>query len=70
MAKKYIMVRIPLEAYKNLEKKQDKMQKVVQNIIRKPVNIPMTKVILAVSENPSEIKDDYLMSKIRKRRRR
>jgi hypothetical protein len=68
MAKKYVAVRMPVEAYNNLNFKKRKIEKVVRQITNKKINIPLTKIIIAVSENPINLTDDYVL-KLAKRKR-
>lgn len=67
MSKKYVAVRMPVEAYKNFQEKQKKMETTVFKIIRKVRKIPLTKVFIATSENPIILDDDYLMKLVKKK---
>lgn len=68
MVRRYRIVRIPEEAWNNLELKQRRMQDTINRIVRKPIKIPITKVLLAVSENEVNIGDDYLVRLTKSRR--
>lgn len=70
MVKKYIAVRVPVEAYNNLNIKKKKMEQVVNQITRKQIRIPLTKVLIAVSENPIDLSDNYLLKLAKKKRRK
>jgi len=68
MVKKYIAVRFPKEAYENLQRKKKRMEEVVRQITGKQQTIPLTKVIIALSNKPLTIHDDSLLKLIRKKR--
>lgn len=68
--RKYVPVRMPLEAYKNYLKRQEKMEQVVKRITRKVVRIPLTKVFVVSSENPINLPDEYVLGLSKKRRRK
>jgi len=66
---KYRQVRFPADAYEKLLDKQLKMQGILQVITRKQhIRIPLTKVLIAVTETPNDMKDDYLLNLWRKKR--
>lgn len=70
MAKKYIAVRMPIKAYQNFMDKKFKMEGVISQVIRRKMNIPLTKVFMAVSENPIEIDDEYMLKLTRRRKKK
>lgn len=68
MAKKYVPVRMPLEAYNNVILKRKKMVDAVKQISNKKINIPLTTVWKMISENPMHLPDEYLIKKVKKKR--
>ncbi len=69
--RKYIHVRMPLEAYKNYTKRQARMENVVKQITRKKVvRIPLTKIFEVSATAPINLPDDYVLKLTKKRRKR
>lgn len=66
MVKKYRLVRVPMEAIRGFEKKKEKMERTVKNYTGKVVKIPMTKVMIAVANNPSEIHEKRVIRLVKK----
>jgi len=65
----YVPFRMPKIAYDNLVNKKLKMENFVRMITkRKVVRIPLTKVIIAVSENPITLPEDYVLKLALKKR--
>lgn len=62
---KYVAVRMPKEAYDNFVNKKRRMEGAVKKIIRKRVRIPLTKVFIAISENPITLPDDYVIKMVK-----
>ena len=52
MAMQYRKVNIPVVVMENLKKKQERMQQVLFEITGKNTRIPLTKVMIAVSQKP------------------
>lgn len=67
MAMKYKKVDVPVIVMDNLKKKQKEMERMFKEITGKKKRIPMTKVMIAVSQKPTWIDNDELM-KLPKRR--
>jgi hypothetical protein len=61
MAKKYIAVRVSLEAYKSFKIKQKNMNEMYRKITGKKKAIPLTKVINVSSKEPIFINDRELI---------
>ena len=69
MTRKYVHIRVPIKAYENLVNKQTKMEQTVRQIVNRPVSVPLTKVLLAITENPINLPDNYLVSLTKRRRK-
>jgi len=54
---RYVGVRMPLEAYKNYKKRQEKMEKAVNQITKKMITIPLTTVFEVSSTAPINLDD-------------
>lgn len=65
MVKKYKMVRVPIEAIKGFKDKKIKMEKTIKNYTGKVINVPMTKVMTFVANNPTEIHENQLTKIVR-----
>ncbi len=63
---KLVKVWIPISALKNFKIKQEEMQKRFQQLTGKERRIPMTKVYLAVSQNPIFVLDNQLIEMIKR----
>lgn len=57
MAMQYRKVNVPIIVIQNLKKKQIQMQQVVKDITGKDRRIPLTKVMVAVSQKPIYLMD-------------
>ena len=68
MSNKYVNVRFPKEAYDNFKDKKNKMEEVVTQLIGKKLEIPMTKILIAVSKKPITIHDEQLLKLIKKKK--
>ena len=66
---KYIPVRMPVLAYNNYVKRQEKMEKVIKKITQKTTSVPLTKVFLISSEAPINLPDEYLLGITKKRKK-
>ena len=66
----YVAVRMPIEAYNNYVKRQEKMEGVIKNITKKKINVPLTKVFTISSEAPINLPDEYLISVAKRRKSR
>lgn len=62
MAMKYKRVRIPMIAFENIKKKQKMMEVSLKEITGKSRRIPLTKVIIAISQKPVYLFDTELKS--------
>ena len=70
MVKKYILVRMPIEAYKGFEDKRKKMQTRVKTWTGKDVKIPFTQALRVISSNPTEIHENKIIKLVKKPVRR
>lgn len=70
MVKKYVLVRMPIEAYKGFMGKKEKMESTVKNYTGKETRIPLTKVFIEVANNPTEIHEKRIIRLTKKRVRR
>ena len=68
--RKYVPVRMPVEAYNNYLERQIKMEQVVKRITRKVVRIPLTKIFMVSSENPINLPDDYVLRLTKRRKKK
>jgi len=66
---KYIPVRMPILAYNNYVKRQEKMENVIKKITQKTTSVPLTKVFLISSEAPINLPDEYLLGITKKRKK-
>ena len=62
MSRTYKPIRVPLEDYNNLVKKQINMEKVASEIMGKKIKIPFTKIITIMSRNNLVIDDKSLIA--------
>jgi len=69
MTKKYMAVRMPVEAYKKIIVKKVRLEKVGSKLIGKPVTIPLTRVFKVMAENPIVLPDDIVKNLFRKRKK-
>lgn len=67
MVKKYKLVRIPIEAIKGFEIKKEKMEKNIKTWTGKVVKIPLTKVMIAVANNPTEIHENKIIKFVKRK---
>ena len=67
MVKKYKLIRVPLEALKGFQVKKEKMEKNIKVWTGKVVKIPMTKVMIAVANSPSEIHENRIVKLVKRR---
>lgn len=58
---KYKPLRVPIEAYDNLVNKKLKIEQTLFNLTKKNIKIPLTKILIAVAENPITLYDKYLL---------
>ena len=65
MTKRYKVVRIPEDAFKELKSKQDKMNKVLSDMTAKPQNVPLTNIIRVVAKRPIVLEDKELVKMVR-----
>jgi len=70
MVKKYILVRVPVEAMKGFRLKKAKMENTVKVYTGKVVKIPMTKVLTAVANSPTEIHEQRIVKLVKRKVRR
>lgn len=63
---KYKIWRVPIEAVKGFEEKQKKMIRRIENWTGKRPNLPMTKVLIAVANNPVEMDEGKVIKMVRK----
>ena len=68
MSIKYKPMRIPNVAYDNFLIKKRKMEYKIKDILGKDVRIPLTKVLIAISQNSVTIPDQDLLKLINKRK--
>jgi len=68
--RKYKAVRMPIEAYNNYVKRQERMEKVIKKITKKQISIPLTKVFMISSETNINLPDDYLIHSVKKGRKK
>ena len=68
MTKKYVPVRMPLEAYNNIMLKKRKMEGVIKELTRNDIKVPLTTVWTMVSKNPLQLPDEYLIKKVKRKR--
>jgi len=66
--RKYVPVRMPIEAYNNIIIKRNKMKSVVTELTGKQINIPLTTVWKMVAKNPLNLPDEYLVKKVKRKR--
>lgn len=66
IVKKYVPVRMPLEAYKNYVKRQEKIERTIKKITKKTVRIPLTRIFEISSENPINLADKEVVKKSQK----
>ena len=67
--KRYVAVRMPVEAYNQFCDRKRKMETVAKKITKRVIRIPLTKVFKISAENPINIADDNLIKVIRKKRK-
>ena len=67
--KKYVAVRMPLEAYNNFCNRKVKMESVAKKITKRVIRIPLTKIFRLSAENPINIHDEELIKVIRRSRK-
>lgn len=67
MVKKYILVRMPIEAYNDFKNKKKKMETRVKSWTGKNVSIPMTQVYKTIASNPSEIHENKIIRLVKRR---
>ena len=70
MVKKYKMLRVPVEAVRGFKVKQAKMERNIKTWTGKVVKIPLTRVMVAVANSPSEIHEGKIIGFTKKRVRR
>ena len=61
MVKKYVLMRVPIEAVKGFQEKQIKMTRTIKVFTGKDVKIPMTQVMRFIAVNPTEIHEKTLI---------
>ena len=69
MVKKYIAVRMPIEAYKKIVIKKVKLEKVGTRLIGKPVKIPLTRVFKVMADNPIKLPDEIVRDLFKRRKK-
>lgn len=70
MVKKYILVRMPIEAYKGFTRRKCKMEKSFKSWTGKEIKIPMTRVYIESANNPVEIHEDKIIKLVKRKIRR
>jgi len=70
MTKKYKLMRVPMEAVKGFEIKKEKMEKRVLSWTGKQVKIPMTRILIAIANNPVEIEERKVIKLSKKKIKR
>ena len=70
MTKKYKFMRVPMEAVKGFEIKKEKMEKRVLSWTGKQVKIPMTRILIAIANNPVEIEERKVIKLSKKKIKR
>ncbi len=69
MVKKYVQVRFPKAAYKDLLMKQVKMQQTVKLLTGKDVRIPLTKIIKLIAKYPIRLPDTEILTLMRRKKK-
>ena len=69
-AKRYVAVRMPVEAYNNFVRRQQKIEKSVQRITNKIVKVPLTKVFMVSSQNEITLPDTHVLGLTKRKKRR
>jgi len=70
MVKKYVMVRMPIEANKGYEKKRDLMIKRVKSWTGKDIKISMTNAHILFAKTPNEIPEANVIRLVKKKKGR
>jgi len=66
MPKKYVAVRMHIEAYKKFCVRKVKLENVASKITKKQIKIPLTKVFTISAENTINLPDDYVIKVAKK----
>jgi len=70
MVKKYIIYRVPIEADKGFKEKKKRIEKNIKVWTGKTVNVPMTKILTAVANNPVELGEGQVIRLIKKKKKK
>ena len=65
--RKYVPMRVPVDVYDEAVKVKGKLEKAGQEILGKPVRIPLTRVLRIKMKTPTTI-PDYTLKKILKKK--
>jgi len=67
MSHKLVKVWMPEIALLNIKKKQTRMEQELKHLTGKKKNVPLTKIMIAISQRPIELEDHELKRLIKKR---
>jgi hypothetical protein len=67
---KYIATRVPEDVYKKIFAKKIRLEKAGEELLGKPVKLPLTKVLRIIVDKQTYITDDEMIRMIRGKRRR
>jgi len=66
MVRKYQFMRVPIEAVEGFKQKKKKMEQRIKAWTGKEVKLPMTRVLIAVANNPVEIHEGKVIKLVRR----
>jgi hypothetical protein len=67
---KYIATRVPEDVYKKIFAKKIRLERAGEELLGKPVKLPLTKVLRIIVDKQTYITDDEMIRMIRGKRRR
>lgn len=70
MVRQYKLIRVPIEAVRGFQEKKERMEKNIKSWTGKVVKIPMTRVMVVVANNPSEIHEQKIIKLFKRKVKR